>query len=186
MAISSQHISDALAGYLQRHPEDADPLSSALRLLSGAPDVTSRRAFPMHATAGALLVRGDHILLVRHRAYEILLQPGGHLEPADVTLADAAQRELVEETGIDPASVVLTSSSPVYVEYDKVPARPDKNEPDHFHLDFGYSFATTAGDVGRIQESEVTDATWYPLAEAKRLVGHRIGRVTGSEPIGPR
>jgi hypothetical protein len=41
----------------------------------------------MHVTAGALLVRGAEILLVEHRAYGIVLQPGGHLEPADVTLA---------------------------------------------------------------------------------------------------
>ena len=73
-----------------------------------------------------------------HRAYGIVLQPGGHLEPADVTLAGAAERELAEETGLDPG---------------------------HFHLDFGYAFTTAGGDVGRIQESEVTGAGWYPLAE---------------------
>jgi hypothetical protein len=44
------------------------------------------------------------------------------------------------------------------------------------NLDFGYAFATAEGDVGRIQESEVTGVTWYPLAVAERLVGHRIGR----------
>jgi hypothetical protein len=43
--------------------------------------------------------------------------------------------------------------------------------------------------VGRIQESEVTGARWYPLAEAERLVGHRIGRavsVPPDRPTGPR
>ena len=64
----------------------------------------------------------------------------------------------------------------MYVEYGRVRARPNKDEPDHFHLDFGYAFATADGDVGRIQESEVTGAGWYPLAEAEHLVGHRIGR----------
>jgi hypothetical protein len=47
----------------------------------------------------------------------------------------------------------------VYVEYGRVPARPEKDEPDHFHLDFGYAFATAEGDVGRIQESEVRGPT---------------------------
>ena len=78
----------------------------------------------MHVTAGALLVRRTEILLVEHRAYRIVLQPGGHLEPADVTLAGAAKRELAEETGIDPGTVSCVSQTPVYVEYGRVPARP--------------------------------------------------------------
>lgn len=99
----------------------------------------------MHVTVGALLVRGTEILLVEHRAYGIVLQPGGHLEPADVTLADAAERELAEETGRDPSTVSCVSQAPAYVEYGRVQARPDKDEPDHFHLDFGYVFATADG-----------------------------------------
>ena len=94
----------------------------------------------MPVIAGGLLVRGAEILLVEHRAYGIVLQPGGHQEPADVTLAGAAERELAEETGIDPGAVFCVSETPVYVEYGRVPARPEKDEPDHFHLDFGYLY----------------------------------------------
>ena len=183
MSISDQDISSALASYLERYPEEAALLSEPLRRLSQGGVFVSRRSFPMHVTAGALLVRGTEILLVEHRAYGIVLQPRGHLEPADVTLAGAAERELAEETGIDPGTVSCVSQAPVYVEYGRVRARPDKDEPDHFHLDFGYAFATADGDVGRIQESEVTGAGWYPLAEAEHLVGHRIGRAV-STPSG--
>ncbi|WP_327023076.1 NUDIX domain-containing protein [Micromonospora sp. NBC_01739] len=115
--------------------------------------------------------------LVRENlAYGILLQPGGHLEPTDSTLISAAVRELVEETGVDPSGLVPASPMPVYVEYGRVPARPAKDEPEHFHLDFGYSFLTTQADVGRIQESEVGGAMWYSLSVAERLVGPRIAR----------
>jgi 8-oxo-dGTP pyrophosphatase MutT (NUDIX family) len=137
----------------------------------------------MHVTAGVLLVRGAEILLVEHRAYGIVLQPGGHLESADVTLASSAERELAEETGIDPGTVFCVSQIPVHVEYARVPARPEKDEPDHFHLDFGYAFATADGDVRCIQESEVRGAGWYPLAVAERLVGHRIGRAGSADRV---
>ena len=78
MAISNRDISGALASYLERYPEEAAPLSEPMRLLSQGGDFASRRSFPMHVTAGALLVRGAEILLVEHRAYGIVLQPGGH------------------------------------------------------------------------------------------------------------
>lgn len=187
--ISNRDISNAIARYLERYPEEAAALGEPMRLLSEGGDFASRRNFVMHVTAGALLRRGDQILLVEHRAYGIVLQPGGHLEPADVTLASAAERELAEETGIDLGTVFCVSQVPAYVEYGAVPARPQKNEPAHFHLDFGFAFATVDGDVGRIQEAEVHAAGWYPLDAAERLVGHRIGRAVSAPPdqlTGPR
>ncbi len=182
MAISNRDISIALASYLERYPDEGALLSEPMRLLDRGGDFASRRTFPMHVTAGALLIRGAEILLVEHRAYGIVLQPGGHIEPADVALIDAAERELVEETGIDPVTVFRVSETPVYIEHGRVPARPDKDEPDHFHLDFGYAFATADGDPGRIQESEVRGASWYPLAVAERIVGQRIGRAVSAGP----
>lgn len=173
--ITNRDISATLQEYLQRHPKEARALAEPERLLSQGPDCASRQTFPAHTTVGALLVRDGKILLVEHRAYGILLQPGGHLEPGDSTLPGAALRELAEETGIDPGSVSCVSELPVCAEYGQVPARPEKGEPSHWHLDFGYVF-TTDGDIGRIQESEVTNAGWYPLAEAEHLVGWRIGR----------
>lgn len=140
----------------------------------------------MHATASALLVRGTgEILLVEHLDYSLTLQPGGHLEPDDATLLDAALRELTEETGVDPEMVSAVSVAPVYVEYGHVPARPHKDEPEHYHLDFGYAFTTTHAEVGHIQESEVTSAAWYPLDVAERLVGRRIARAV-SPPVRSR
>ncbi|MFE4333280.1 NUDIX hydrolase [Streptomyces sp. NPDC056831] len=184
MAISDSDISGVLAAYLKRYPEEAEQLSEPQQLLAQGQDFSSRRSFPMHVTVGALLVRDDtEILLIEHVAYGITLQPGGHLEPTDTTLIDAAVRELTEETGIDPSQVFPASQAPVYIEYGQVPARPKKNEPEHYHLDIGYAFTTAHAEVGRIQESEVTGAGWYPVALAERLVGHRIARAI-SAPAG--
>jgi 8-oxo-dGTP pyrophosphatase MutT (NUDIX family) len=85
------------------------------------------------------------LLVQENRAYGITLQPGGHLEPTDATLIDAAVRELTEETGVDPDRVVPASQAPVYIEYGNAPARPMKDEPAHFHLDIGFSFTTRTG-----------------------------------------
>lgn len=181
MSIADSEIASALAAYLERYPDEKALLAEPIQRLAQGHDFASRRSFPMHVTVGALLTRGGkEVLLVGHRAYGITLQPGGHLEPTDTTLIGAAVRELVEETGIAADAVVPLSQVPVYVEYGCVPARPLKDEPEHFHLDIGYAFATVAGDVGCIQESEVTSAAWYPLVEAQRLVGPRIARAPGA------
>ena len=74
MTISNLDISSALAGYLERYPEEAPLLSEPMRLLSQGGECASRRNFSMHVTAGALLVRGAEILLVEHLAYGIVLQ----------------------------------------------------------------------------------------------------------------
>jgi len=181
VSITNSEITSVVTAYLDRYSLETMLLAEPIRLLGQGHDAASRRTFPMHVTVGALLIRGGtEVLLVGHRAYGITLQPGGHLEPTDTTLIDAAVRELVEETGIDADAVVAVSESPVYIEYGRVPARPLKDEPEHFHLDLGYGFATVAGDVGCIQESEVTSAAWYPLGEAQRLVGTRIARVSSA------
>lgn len=179
MPIADSEIASALADYLDRYPYERALLAEPIQLLAQGRDFASRRCFPMHVTVGALLTRGGaEVLLVGHRAYGITLQPGGHLEPTDTTLIGAAVRELAEETGIDPDAVVPVSQAPAYVEYGRVPARPLKDEPEHFHLDLGYAFTTAAGEVGSLQESEVTSAAWYPLDEAERLVGSRVARVS--------
>ncbi|MBO8186357.1 NUDIX hydrolase [Streptomyces spirodelae] len=177
MAISDSDISGALATYLERYPEEVEQLSEPLRLLGQGRNFASRRSFTVHVTVGALLVRDDtEILLIEHLAYGITLQPGGHLEPTDATLIDAIVRELTEETGIDPSQVFPVSPTLAYIEYGKAPARPEKDEPEHYHLDIGYSFTTAGAEIGRIQESEVTGVGWYPLDLAERLVGPRIAR----------
>lgn len=200
MPISDSDISSGLSAYLECYPDEAVRLSEPVKLLTQGRGFASRRNFSMHVTVGALLVRGGiEVLLVDHLAYGIPLQPGGHLEPTDSTLISAAVRELVEETGVDPSGIFLASKIPVYVEYGRVPARPAQDEPEHFHLDFGYAFVTDQADVGHIQESEVRGATWYPLDVAERLVGRRIARAVtapvrsglpkgsgdGQEPAGP-
>jgi 8-oxo-dGTP pyrophosphatase MutT (NUDIX family) len=56
-----------------------------------------------HLTASTLVVDADHrrALLTLHGKEGRWLQLGGHCEPGDTTLADAAAREAREESGIE-------------------------------------------------------------------------------------
>ena len=77
-------------------------------------DALSRECHPDHLTASAIIFSADHqrVLLTLHRIIKRWLQTGGHCEPDDATLAEAALREGREESGIpdlaiDPVPVLL-------------------------------------------------------------------------------
>ncbi len=56
---------------------------------------------PKHLVSYFAVVADDHILLVDHRAAQLWLPTGGHVEPGEHP-REAVLRELREELGIDP------------------------------------------------------------------------------------
>lgn len=71
--------------------------------LAAYDDAMWRDGPPEHFTASAVVFSadGDRVLLVLHKKAKLWLQPGGHFEAGDRTVAEAALREATEESGID-------------------------------------------------------------------------------------
>lgn len=71
--------------------------------LAAYDDALWRDGPPEHFTASAVVFSHDltRVLLVLHKKARLWLQPGGHFEPGDRTVAGAAVREATEESGID-------------------------------------------------------------------------------------
>ena len=136
--------------------EEADRCAM-LRLAEELQDPLSRNEPSGHFTASALVV--DHactrVCLVAHAKLGRLLQPGGHVEPTDLSLEAAAMREAYEETGLE---LVLhpTAPRPFDLDVHEIPARGE--EPRHWHLDVRYLL------IGNGDPCE--GAQWYPLGEA--------------------
>ncbi|MER6827011.1 NUDIX domain-containing protein [Streptosporangium sp. NPDC000563] len=161
MAITADHIRAVIGDYLDAYPEDKQSLAPALELLDGGADITTRKEFRGHATAAAILAAPDgRILHIRHLVLDSWLLPGGHLEASDVTLLDAALRELSEETGIPTAAVTPAGERPLQIDIHPIPANPAKGEPDHRHIDFRFLLHTTSA-IGPLQTEEVTAAAWH-------------------------
>lgn len=68
-------------------------------------------------------------------------------------------RELVEETGIDPALVTPAGDAPAHIDVHPIPHNTRKDEPAHWHIDFRFVFRST-GDIGDLQAEEVDEAFW--------------------------
>src|SRR5262249_39025630 len=85
------------------------------------------------ATAWVIDVDAGAVLLVRHRVLG-WATPGGHLEVGEAP-ADAAARELLEETGLDLSAA---SAEPDVLHAAVFP--PDASGPAHWHYNLGYRF----------------------------------------------
>jgi 8-oxo-dGTP pyrophosphatase MutT (NUDIX family) len=136
--------------------EEADRCTM-LRLAQELDDPLSRDQVSAHFTASAFVVdeQGERVCLVTHAKLGRLLQPGGHVEPTDLSFEAAAMREAHEETSLE-LSFHPTAARPFDLDVHRIPDRPD--EPAHWHLDVRYLL------VGRGEPCE--GAAWYLLGEA--------------------
>ena len=165
--IHHDQIRKTITRYLERHPGEADRLTPLTAALAADGDVTSRKTFTGHVTCSAIVTDPQgRVLHIRHNVLRRWLCPGGHLEPGDTSLVDAAMREVTEETGIPSTRLTLTDDVPIDVDVHPIPANPAKHEPAHWHFDLRYAF-TISGDTITValQAEEVHDFAWLPTAQ---------------------
>ena len=149
-------------------PSDGQALKSReliLLLLDCSPAPFSRSHFtPGHITCTGLVLGPDaeRLLLVHHRRLDRWLLPGGHVEPADVEIWDAARREVIEETSVD----LLPDARPRLAGMD-VHGIPSKGrEPYHLHHDLLFAFRASQDEIRRSPESK--EVAWCSPADFDR------------------
>lgn len=125
-------------------------------LVAADPLALSRAGASGHLTASALLVDAEHrrALLTLHGKEGRWLQLGGHCEPGDDTLADAAAREAREESGI-PGLRLLPG--PVRLDRHRVGCSGGC-----WHHDVQYVAVAPPGAVPVIS-AESRDLSWFDL-----------------------
>ena len=142
--------------------------------LRAHPDGMLRSCVPTHLTASALVLdpSGGQVLLTLHRKGGFWGQFGGHLEPADTSLAGAALREAREESGLD--DLVLLGDAPVDLDRHLLSAA---FSPCGEHLDVRYAVVAAQGARPAVSD-ESHDVAWWPahalppeaVADLTRLV----------------
>lgn len=123
------------------------------------PDGLSRTCVPDHLTASTLVLSADSdaVLLTLHAKARRWFQFGGHVEPGDAGLAEAALREAGEESGVadldfDPTPVQLSEHA--------VPFCGPSG--DVHHLDVRFVAVAPAG-AGHSVSDESLDVRWWLL-----------------------
>lgn len=142
--------------------EDADR-RAMLAFLDGLPEPFSREQEGGHFTASALVVDTprERTALVHHRKLDLWVQPGGHLDPGDASIADAALREVLEETGL---TGTLAHREAQHLDIHEIPDRPDM--PAHLHLDIRF-LVVADGELALSEESHAV--RWCTFDEAAGL-----------------
>lgn len=125
-----------------------------------------------HFTASALVLDASalHTCLVLHRKLGLWLQPGGHVEPGDESIALAALREVREETGLEAR---LARETPIQLDIHRIPERAEM--PGHLHLDVRF-LALADGDELTLSD-ESTDVRWWTLDDAARAGDESLARL---------
>ncbi len=166
--MNRDELLEALARYSAQGPEEAESLARIRRFVAGPEDPFARATAEGHVTGSAIVARpdGSAFLLVLHRKLSRWLQPGGHTEQTDASVFDAALREAREETGI-PAFESPLGRAVFDVDVHAIPARGA--EPEHFHFDVRYLFATTRDCDPAASEDPDRPMRWASLEEALSL-----------------
>ncbi len=133
--------------------------------LEAAPDGLRRTCYPDHVTASTLVLSADsrRVLLTLHAKAERWFQFGGHCEPVDETLAGAAEREAVEESGlaglrVEPTPVQLSKHAVPFCD----PSRDQDPRGAVHHLDVRFLAVADEGAEHAVSD-ESLDVRWWPV-----------------------
>ncbi|GAA2715533.1 NUDIX hydrolase [Micromonospora olivasterospora] len=127
-----------------------------------------------HFTSSAIVFNSaGKVLLVHHNKIGLWLYPGGHVDPNEDP-AEAALREVVEETGIE--AQILAPQRFAHPAVRSIPTPfaiiemdiEDRKDGLHRHIDFVYICRTTS-DTLDAQLEEVSNVAWFDIADIAEL-----------------
>ncbi|KJK34682.1 NUDIX hydrolase [Streptomyces variegatus] len=155
---------------LKGYEDQTDLRQAYLDHLAEHPDGLWKACHAGHITASALVIdpEGGRVLLTLHKKLRMWLQMGGHCEPGDASLADAALREAAEESGVPGLS--LLPGGPVRLDRHPIPP------PCHCHFDVQYAVVAPPDAVHAISD-ESLDVRWFGYDEVPEVADESVVRL---------
>lgn len=152
-----------LQAYSTDWPEERGFVADIVFFLQKQPNFWQRTTLEGHLTGSAWIISPDAqwVLLLHHRKLNRWLQPGGHVDENDESMAETAQREAREECGVPDLNWVSEDIFDVDVH-----EIPEKNtEPTHFHFDIRFLFVLDKETIILHNVLETKGFSWVSVAE---------------------
>nr|WP_281497156.1 NUDIX domain-containing protein [Ornithinimicrobium sp. F0845] len=126
-----------------------------------------RSCYPDHITASTVVLSEDglRVLLTLHARAGRWFQFGGHCEPEDARLVDAALREATEESGIAGLEI---DEVPIHLDEHPVPFCGDRGGVHHLDVRF---VAVAPPGAEHAVSAESLDVRWWPVISLGRPNG---------------
>lgn len=176
---TKEDILALVARYNHRFPEQQDEVAPLMHFLNqhSGYELINRKNFDGHITTSAFIVNqtGESLLLLKHKFLGRWLQPGGHVDPTDVTLMASALREACEETGLCEHQMLAMSDGIFDIDSHQIPANPKKEESAHVHHDLRFLFKCIDSTTISIAVEESTEYRWVTFSELEQ--GDDFGNV---------
>lgn len=131
-------------------------------LINGTTDLYARGDSLAHVTSSSWILSADttKVVLIEHAKYNIMVPPGGHVDPEEDAYI-AAVRETEEEVGL--SNLVGLSSSFFHVDVHKIPESPSRKEPAHWHVNTYYPFWNQHDSSVSLNEVECLSHRWVNI-----------------------
>ena len=150
-----------LAAYVPVNEQETTDRELMIRWLTNDETVFSRDNLTAHMTASAWVVTPDRsrVLMAYHKLYDSWAWLGGHAD-GEQDLAAVAQREAMEESGLE--SVRLVTPEPISVEILTVDGHEKRGRyvPSHLHLNVTYLFEADPDAPLRSKPDENSAVAW--------------------------
>jgi len=175
---SKAEILTLLKEYAKKYPSEQEEAAQIISFVTRHPnkDLFNRKNFNGHITASAFIINRDKdsLLLLKHKFLQKWLQPGGHVDFSDASLIAAAQREAMEETGLEAIDLQIITENIFDLDSHLIPENIKKQELAHIHHDLRFLFQTSKDTVGFTDE-ESTGSKWVRLNDI--VADKEFGRV---------
>ncbi len=158
-------VQSVLANYQHDDAQQRELAEGYRRFVATDPGTVWRSSRVGHITASSLVVdeSDGRVLLTLHPKVGRWLQLGGHLEPEDTTLLEAALREVREESGIQQGRIRML---PIRLDRHDVPCGRDDDGRVLASVHWDVQFLVVVPEaVDLVISDESDDLAWFSRAD---------------------